>query len=262
MQTSAQRVANFYKRAIEGAGNLNVGAAKRQLLIYKELNILPENVGAALGEFGEGHAKSKEVGTHNILFTGHMIDKENRNEKRFPADMEDKARQAIRNVLQNEKDGIRDKKVAGIAGGACGGDILFHEICEELDIPTEMYLALPREQFLAASVQFAGAQWVKRFDRLLDKLPERILLDTSELPKWLQKKPNYSIWVRNNIWMLESALVNGGSQMTLIALWDGKGGDRPGGSEHMIQVAQEKGATTIVIDTKELFGLKSENATA
>lgn len=66
------------------------------------------------------------------------------------------------------------------------------------------------------------------------------------------KKSGYSVWQRNNLWMLYNALVCGGIQMTLIALWDGKGGDETGGTEHMVQEANKKGAKTIVIDMNSI----------
>jgi hypothetical protein len=153
-----------------------------------------------------------------------------------------------------EKEKI-ETDIVGMAGGASGGDILFHEACAELGIRTELFLALPREQFVVESVQKAGAEWIERFDRLYKKLPRRGLAQTKELPNWLQKKPGYSIWERNNLWMLQSALVAGGMQMTLIALWDGEQGDGPGGTRHMLAQAMERGAKTIVIDSGKLFGL-------
>ena len=48
--------------------------------------------------------------------------------------------------------------------------------------------------------------------------------------------------MRNNLWELNSAMVNGGMNMTLVALWDGKGGDAAGGTEHMVQEANDRGA--------------------
>ncbi len=121
-----------------------------------------------------------------------------------------------------------------------------------MNIPAELYLALPREKFLVESVQFAGPAWVERFDKLYKKLSRKVLSETKELPKWLQKKPGYSIWQRNNLWMLFNALVCGGIQMTLIALWDGMGGDDQGGTEHMVREAQERGGKTIIIDINKL----------
>jgi predicted DNA-binding transcriptional regulator AlpA len=39
-----------------------------------------------------------------------------------------------------------------VAGGASGGDILFHEVCGELGVPTRLYLALPPESYVTESV--------------------------------------------------------------------------------------------------------------
>jgi hypothetical protein len=36
--------------------------------------------------------------------------------------------------------------------------------------------------------------------------------------------------------------------MTFIALWDKKGGDGAGGTEHMVKEAEKRGAKTVVID--------------
>jgi hypothetical protein len=40
--------------------------------------------------------------------------------------------------------------------------------------------------------------------------------------------------------------------MSLIALWDGKGGDASGGTEHMVKEAQSRGARTVVIKINKL----------
>jgi hypothetical protein len=55
-----------------------------------------------------------------------------------------------------------------ICGGACGSDILFAEECQRLGAPVRLLLALPRSQFVAQSVAFAGYDWVRRFDRLTE----------------------------------------------------------------------------------------------
>ena len=251
------RVATLYRRAVELAGSLNSRAARRQLEIFQQLGLMLPNIESALTEFGENTGTARTEKTHYLLFTGHMVDRENRQDPRFPSSQEATARAAIKEAVRKEKEAISGP-LQGLAGGACGGDILFHEVCEELSIPTELYLALPAEQFCKESVQFAGPGWIHRFHYLVNKLPDLILSDTKELPKWLQKKKDYNIWVRNNLWMLESALVNGGANLTLIALWDGKGGDGPGGTEHMVRLAEEKGARIIWLKTKDLFGLKNE----
>ena len=78
---------------------------------------------------------------------------------------------------------------AGIGGGASGGDILFHEVCAELGIPTGLYLAVPADAFCAASVRDAGPEWERRFYALVQKHPElRVLAETEELPAWLRSR--------------------------------------------------------------------------
>jgi hypothetical protein len=191
---------------------------------------------------------------HYFLFTGHMIDKTGRSIPRFPASKEPLAKAAIKKAIESEIKLIKEP-AKGIAGGACGGDTIFHEVCEELGIETELYLALPKDEFIEASVEFGGTQWVDRFNRLYEKLPNKELSQASDLPEWLQDEDAYSVWERSNLWMLESALKEGGNNTTLIALWDGKGGDGVGGTEHMVKEAAERGAKTIIIDTKKEFEL-------
>ncbi|HSX78993.1 MAG TPA: hypothetical protein VLQ80_10535, partial [Candidatus Saccharimonadia bacterium] len=93
--------------------------------------------------------------------------------------------------------------------------------------------------------------------RLREQLPEqRVLAESEELPRWLQEKPDYTIWQRNNLWMLYNALAAGGDSMTLIALWDGEQGDGPGGTADLVEKAGAHGAKPIILYTKDLFGGK------
>ncbi|MFO1048707.1 MAG: hypothetical protein U1E52_12515 [Geminicoccaceae bacterium] len=189
-----------------------------------------------------------------VLFTGHMIDAPGRKEPRFPADKEAVAREAIRQALQAEL-AMPGGVSRAIAGAASGGDLLFLEDCAELGIAADLYLALPPEQFIAASVAPAGGDWIERFQRACDRLPKRVLAQSKKLPGWLQGKPGYDIWQRNNLWMLHNALALGQDKVTLIALWDGKTGDGPGGTEHMVEKAKARGAKVVILDTRTLFGL-------
>jgi hypothetical protein len=68
------------------------------------------------------------------------------------------------------------------------------------------------------------------------------------------------VWGRSNLWMLHNALWRGGTNTTLIALWDGQAGDSPGGTKHMVDAAAGRGAQTVILDTKELFGLSVKSA--
>jgi hypothetical protein len=195
---------------------------------------------------------------HTLLFTGHRIDSPKREKPRFPAHKEAEARAAIKDAVEKELARIGGQ-VLGIAGGASGGDMLFHEICAELNIPTTLYLAMPRDEYVKESVRDAGARWVDRFDQLYERLPMRELGKSKELPRWLQNKPDYSIWQRNNLWTLYNTLARGSRYATLIALWDGGAGDGPGGTQDMVNRADESGAKTIVLQTKAIFDPQGPN---
>jgi hypothetical protein len=182
-----------------------------------------------------------------VLFTGHRIDSPKRAEPRFPAEAEPLARAAIAQAVSQLAPALC------ISGGANGGDILFQEHCREAGIPTHMLLALPPEQFIAASV----GDWVERFQRLLKQAPPAVLATSKTLPAWLAAKPGYDIWQRNNLWLIASALALNPGHFTLIALWDGQGGDGTGGTQHMVQVAQQHGARFIHLNTRQLFFTRS-----
>jgi hypothetical protein len=240
------RVSLLYRRALQNASQLQIETALRQVRMFEMLQIKPENIQAALNAFPDLQPLVKTK-RHYLLFTGHMIDKPDRPSPRFPAEKENAVREKIKQAIQEEIQNTGTELI-GIAGAACGADIIFHEVCEELNIPTKLFLALPREQFIIASVAFAGYSWIDRFNRLFLSLPVFVMANSAVLPKWLNKRPDYNIWKRNNLWELHAALSNGGIHMTLLALWDRKGGDGLGGTENMVNEARMKGARIIILD--------------
>jgi hypothetical protein len=174
-----------------------------------------------------------------------MIDAEDRQQPRFPAGKEDLVKQNIYQHLLQQKE-IKKERLQGIASGACGGDILFHEVCEDLNIPTEIYLALPVEEFKKHSVSFAGKTWDERFDKLIQKKPVYALGGEKK------DKAGINVYELANEWMLDTALSSGGMHMTLIALWDRSGGDGKGGTEHMVKMAKKQGAEVDIIDITKI----------
>lgn len=249
------RVAGAYRDALADAPDFAIDSVHDQLVCYRQLGVLAENVQAALpalpppsaAEFPAGAApKLQRV----LIFTGHMIDAPSRATPRFPPSKEDAARQMIKEAVEGEMR-LPEGVAFGIAGGASGGDMLFHEICAEKGIATRLYLALPRDQFVSASVQSAGPDWITRFYKLCRQNPPRILGDSEQLPRWLREKPDYNIWQRNNLWMLYNAMAEGAENVTLIALWNGEAGDGPGGAKDLVQQATSRGAKTVILDTRQ-----------
>jgi hypothetical protein len=249
--TRPNRVAQSYKKALTGASDQARDAVRRQLLLYQRLGILKENIQAGLESIAPVAPQVQEAPPRVILFTGHRIDAPNRPTARFPVAKEGQARAMIYDAVTNIK-AKSDGKLLGISGGASGGDILFHEVCEELNIPSQMYLVLPRNDYIKASVADSGPAWVERFNRLYDKLKAKVLSDSDRLPRWLRAKKDYSIWQRSNLWMLHNALYISQEHLTLIALWDGAAGDASGGTEDMVTRAKDRGATFIHLDARKL----------
>ena len=246
------RVGQAYKKALADASSHARDAVRRQLALYQRLCILKENIQAALEQIGPSLADPREPPPRVILFTGHRIDAPNRATPRFPARKEQQARALIFEAVALEKEKARGKLI-GLTGGASGGDILFHEVCEELQIPTEMYLVLPKKDYIKVSVADSGAEWVDRFNRLYDRLKPKILADSDRLPRWLRAKKKYDIWQRSNLWMLHNALAISQDHLTLIALWNGATGDGPGGTEDMVARAKDRGARFVHLDTNRLL---------
>ncbi|MFZ0727603.1 MAG: tetratricopeptide repeat-containing protein [Desulfobacterales bacterium] len=250
----SSRVGRAYKKALAGAPDFAAGSVRKQHLLYQHLGVLVENTRAALDSIPvilQGD-NTPEESPHVILFTGHRVDAPDRRQRRFPPDREDQARTMIMKAVSNVKEKT-EGKLLGIAGGASGGDILFHEVCGELGIPSRMYLVLSKYRYIAASVADGGPRWVERFKRLCAQNPPEILSDDDKLPCWLRAKKDYSVWQRSNLWMLHGALAISNDNLTLIALWNGATGDGPGGTEDMVRRAQSRGATFVHLDARKLI---------
>jgi len=251
-----RRASYFYKKAAAAGGDFVLDSARRQLVMLTRIGVLNTQIEEVLKAFPPESAPATDQRIDRVLlFTGHRIDSANRAKPRFPANKESVAREAIRTAVAQEKD-LVSGSILGIAGGANGGDILFLEACDELGIKTEMLLPLPENQFIESSVENEDKSWLRRFHAQLEKhLNTPVLADSPELPKWLQFKRGYDIWQRNNLWLLSEALCLVPKNLTVIGLWDGEAGDRPGGTEHMISLARDRGARFIHLDTKKLFDL-------
>ena len=273
---SIDRVIASYRRALDGAPPFFFDAVRRQLAMYGRLGLfqpvlepllpeldklaarLPSNAGSAV-------TLAPVAPDRVLLFSGHRIDEPGRAVPRFPADREAVARQAIRGAvdkaLASWPAGCR---VLGMAGGANGGDILFHEVCAELGIATELYLVMPESDYKPVSVRVDPSldgtpSWIERFNSIRQRCEAagglHQLGNSDKLPRWLAGLHDYSIWERNNRWNLQSALAYGADKLTLLVLWDGQAGDAPGGTQHMVDVAEAAGAVVRQLPSQALFGL-------
>ncbi|MBY3330154.1 hypothetical protein HFN98_05765 [Rhizobium laguerreae] len=252
------QVGTAYRKVRANANPFEIDAARRNVLLFGELGVLSANVEAALREMNQAAPdKPPALPVRVILFTGHMLDAPGRDKDkaRFPNTPEAvaAARKMIEKVVKEEMN--EDGGVAfGIAGGACGSDILFHEVCHSLNIPTLLLLALPEAQFQAESVNRGGVDWVMRYQQLCQRVTPRVLADSKDLPRWLSGRKGYDISQRNNLWMMFNALATQARNLTLIALYNReKEPDGPGGTSHLVSVAANWGFKTVELDARQLL---------
>ncbi len=191
-------------------------------------------------------SQKTEKPTQVFLFSGHMIDSLNRPQPRLPAEMEAEAQQKINQVLDKLQ---ADANHLAIAPGiACGGDILFLEACLERQMKVEVYLPFEPAEFIKQSVSFAGDDWVERFYKIKNHPQVKIHLQLEQIGPVPNGEDPFE---RNNRWALYSSLDYGIERIRLIVLWNGKGGDGPGGTGDMVKQVRQLGGIVEHLDTNK-----------
>jgi hypothetical protein len=176
----------------------------------------------------------------SLLFTGHMVDQPNRPDPRFPADLEDAVRMRIARAVSPYGPNRSHESALGFASGARGGDILFHEECRALGIPTTIILPFPPEIFLCISVLLTADSnrdpWKRRFRALWDATP-------SEMREVMNLPTTDDSYRLCNDRLIIRAREHG--RIHLIAFWDGRSGNGPGGTADMVAHADAAGEPDI-----------------
>ncbi len=185
---------------------------------------------------------------HVILFTGHMVDAPGRTPPRFPAELVPAATRRIAAALDAIDAGPSD---LAFTQGAAGGDVLFAEACLARAVPLRLLLPIAEPEFMAQSLLPVqdGAAWQARYRSVVARLD----MAPREAPQVLRAlDQGDDPFVRGNRWLLESALVFGAERLCCICLWDGGGGDGPGGTRHLVDAVRAVGGKVQWIDTREL----------
>ena len=182
-----------------------------------------------------------------FLFSGHMIDAPDRKEPRFPADKENIAGQAIAKKVDELDAGPKD---LALCSGACGGDLLFAEACLNRSVRLQIRIPFDEPTFLKNSVTFAGGNWLDRYYAVMNNKLTTLFVMPEELGPTPENTDPYE---RTNLWLLYTALSMGPEKVRFICLWDGKGGDGPGGTKHMHDEVKARAGQVYVLDTNVLF---------
>ena len=183
-----------------------------------------------------------------ILFTGHMVDAPGRPLPRFPPAMVPAAARRIAEALDVIDAGPRD---LAITQGAAGGDLIFAEACLERAITLRLMLPLRESEFIKLSLLPAqdGAAWHARFRSVVARLDAPPRAAPQVLGALAEGDDAF---VRGNTWLLDTALAFGAEKLRCICLWDGGGGDGPGGTRHLVDAVRAVGGDVQWIDTREL----------
>lgn len=245
-----ETVERAYKNAVAAGAKdwFGLDSSRQQLLILRDLEFRPAQVNRAIQIFDQALAKLRPPAQYGklFLFSGHMIDAPGRAEPRFPPEKEGAAAQAIAQRLAVLGASPGD---LALCGGACGGDLLFAEACLERGLHLEVRIPFQEPMFLQKSVNFAGDQWRDRYYGVKNHGHTTLLVMPDELGELPVRANAYE---RNNLWQLYSALSWGAEKVHFLCLWNGKGGDGPGGTKHMHDEVLKRSGKVFVIDTNTL----------
>jgi hypothetical protein len=177
-----------------------------------------------------------------------MMDAPARPQPRFPPAMEAAAAQRIAAALDALGAGGED---IAFAQAASGGDLLFLEACQQRGVRCVVLLPFEEPEFITASVVPAanGEQWRERFFAMKERLADPL----REMPAEIGPTPRgVNPFERCNRWLLYTALGWGVDKTRFVCLWNGGGGDGPGGTQHMYNEVKRRTGRVTWIDTRTL----------
>ena len=228
-----------------------LNSCRTQLKLLRDLGFRPENVEAGIATFDRSLQKLEKPEEHwqprrVFLFAGHMIDAPGRQPPRFPAEKESIAAQKIAEAL--DKLGACPEDLA-LTQGACGGDLLFTEACQQRRVRIAWLQPFDEPEFIQRSVVCSGEAWRDRY--LAAKAT--LITEIRSVPEQLGTLPKgVDPFERCNLWLLYTALAYGIDKVWFICVWNGGGGDGPGGTAHMYQEVKRRTGQVLWIDSRSL----------
>lgn len=153
---SPESVTSAYKEAIaiNDKDWFALNSCRSQLQLLKDLDFRPDVIEAGIATFDRALHKLKKPEDawqprQVFLFSGHMIDEPSRAKPRFPAEKEPVAAQKIAEALDHLGAGPED---LALTQGACGGDLLFTEACQQRGVKVQWLQPYREPKFIQNSV--------------------------------------------------------------------------------------------------------------
>ncbi|NRF65502.1 DUF4071 domain-containing protein [Aquincola sp. S2] len=252
---SPERVRAAYKEAIRllDGDAFALQSTLANLRLLASLNVRPDEVAAGIETFERALQRLQAPQAawrprQVILFSGHIVDAPERETPRFPQAKVGIAGQRIAAALDALGAGPED---LALTQGAAGGDLLFLEAAQQRGLKVQLLLPFAEPEFLQKSVTPSGPEWLTRYRAVAAQIePTR---PPRAAPQELGAPPDgVDAFERCNLWLLHTALAFGLDKVRLIALWNGGGGDGPGGTQHMVREVQRRTGRVDWIDTRTL----------
>ncbi len=250
--SGAARVKDAWSEAVAVANNdwLALDASRQKLAILRDLEFRPDETAIALAIVEREFARAappfrpRQV----LLFSGHMIDEAARTVPRLPMHKSAQAGERISAAL--DQIGAGDGDLA-LCQGAAGGDLLFLEACQQRGVRCQLMLPFPEPEFIERSVSVVqdGEAWRERFYAMKARLADEARIMPVELGPLPRGANPYE---RCNLWLLNTALAWGVDKVRFICLWNGGGGDGPGGTAHMYNEVKRRTGRVTWIDVRTL----------
>jgi tetratricopeptide (TPR) repeat protein len=250
-----ESVTAAYKEAlaVQGTDWFAVNSSRDQLKLLADLGFRPQAVNAGLAvldrKFGQMERTAAWQPRQVLLFSGHMMDAPGRVTPRFPPSAEPLAAKAIADAL----DALgADSNDLALCQAAAGGDLLFLEACQQRSVNCQVMLPFPEPEFIQRSVRpsSGGQRWVDRFTAAVPREHTKVKVMPVELGELPAGGDPFE---RANLWLLYTALALGVQKVRFITLWNGGGGDGPGGTAHMLREVERHTGRVVRLDTRDLF---------
>lgn len=241
-----------YRAAVAAANRdwFALDSTRQTLELLRDLEFRPEETAAALAivEAEIKRATPPFAPRQVLLFSGHVMDAPGRNPPRFPPEKEAAAASRIAQALDKLGAGAGD---LALCQAAAGGDLLFLEACLPRGVRCQIMLPFDEPEFIDRSIVPAacGEQWRDRYFALKPRLADAPLIMPDELGP-LPKGVN--AYERCNLWLLYTALGWGVDKVRFVCLWNGGGGDGPGGTQHMYDEVKRRTGRVTWVDTRTL----------
>lgn len=236
LQGKQEQAQKYYGLAgkIAGKNYSSIASTRRQLNLLSRYTEVEEGVLATL-----------EI-PPVLAFSGHMLDAPTRSNPRFPADSVALVKQQIEAVLAKLDAGI------SYSSAACGSDVIFLECMQARGGETNVILPFDSEDFYDTSVNFAGEEWIRRTDSVLERASR---VNPANRGRY---GGDDLLFAYTNTMIMGKAILRSRlleTETHLVAVWDGNRNGATGGTSDFIETWESLGMpiTAISGTTGEIF---------